>query len=216
MGYDHEVCTGGDQVVMLDPGRGPEPLFTEFSERRRTNLRKVMKQGKIDVKILETEFELNELYEVHKDWCGRKGFAPDELDAFRANLNSEYRTVFIALHDRKIVAGTFLRHCKGGLVEYAANNSLAEYNHLRPNELLGWRAIEWVCSTGFSHFSLGASHPFLARYGGEIVAAHRYQLDRTFLKRHSNRERASRLAIKTYLSLPESIRRSIKSATSKI
>jgi len=213
-GYAHQQCTGAENVVMLDLSKGPDALFKEFSERRRTDLRKVMRQAKLEVKLLETESELAELYEIHKNWNARKGNTPDPLESFQKILNSPHRAIFIALHEGKIVAGTYLRFCQGAMVEYAANNSLTEFQHLRPNELLGWRAIEWACANGFSRFSLGASHPFLARYGGELVAAHRYQLDRTFLKLHQNRERVSRLAVKTYLALPESVRKRIKSVAS--
>lgn len=215
-GYEHDSCAGSDKVVILDMAKGPDTLFKEFSERRRTHLRKVMKQGKLEVKMLETEAELAELYEIHKDWNARKGMTPEVFEAFQQILNSDHRAVFIALHEGKIVAGTYLRFCKGGVVEYAANNSLAEYSNLRPNELLGWRAIEWAYSAGFTHFSMGGSHPFLARFGGELIGVHRYQIDRTFLKRHVNRERISRLAISTYRSLPESVRERIKSVATKV
>lgn len=209
-GYSHEAATGAARVVMLDLAKGADALFKDFSERRRTDLRKTMKQGKLVVKLLETEAELAELYEIHKDWNERKGNSPDVYESFGAMLRSQHRATFIALSDGKIVAGTYLRFCKGGVIEYAANNSLAEYQKLRANELLGWRAIEWACENGFSKFSLGASHPFLARFGGELFSSHRYQLDRTFLKRHVMRERAVRLALRTYLSLPEPIRKRLK------
>ncbi len=215
-GYRHDIGTGADQVVMLDLAKGADQLFKEFSERRRTDLRKVMKQAKLDVKILDSETELAELYKIHKTWNEGKGNTPDRFEDFRTALRSENRAIFIARSDGKIVAGTYLRFCKGGVVEYAANNSLGEYQKLRPNELLGWRAIEWACSQGFTKFSMGASHPFLARYGGEIVATQRYQLDRSFLKMHAKRELVTRIATKTYLSLPEGLRKRIKSVTAKV
>lgn len=216
IGYEHELCSGADRVVMLDLSKGADELFKEFSERRRTDLRKTIKEGKILVKELETESELAELYAIHRDWNLRKGNRPDEWEAFKVMLSSKNRATFIALHDGKIIAGTYLRFCKGGVVEYAANNSLEEFQKLRANELLGWRAIEWACSAGIMHFSLGACHPFLARFGGEIIAAHRYRLDRTLFKRHKNRERVSRFALKTYLSLPESVRQRIKTAAARV
>jgi len=215
-GYEYELCIGADQVVMIDLSKGADELFKEFSERRRTDLRKTIKQGKVEVKMLETESELAELYAIHKEWNLRKGNQPEEIDAFQRMLSSKNRATFIALHESKIIAATYLRFCNGGVVEYAANNSLEEFQKLRANELLGWRAIEWACTAGFTHFSLGASHPFLARFGGKVVAAHRYQLDRTLFKRHKNRERVSRLALRTYLSLPESVRRRIKSAAVRV
>ncbi len=214
--YEHQRCSGSENIVMLDLSKGPDDLFKAFSERRRTDLRKVMRQTKLDIKLLETEQELAELYEIHKDWNLRKGNTPDAFESFQAILYSEHRAIFVALTEGKIVAGTYLRYCKGAMVEYAANNSLVEYQHLRPNELLGWRAIEWACANGFKKFSMGASHPFLARYGGELVAAHRYQLDRSFLKRHANRERVSRFATETYMSLPERWRKRIKSVAARV
>lgn len=209
-GFRYEACSSAESVVMLDLSKGPDALFKDFSERRRTDVRKVMKQGKLSVKPLETEDEVAELYEVHKDWNTRKGNAPDTYDAFRRILNSQHRATFIAINEGRIVAGTYLRFCPHGLVEYAANNSLVEFQKLRPNELLAWRAIEWACSSGFTRFSLGASHPFLARFGGELISAHRYQLDRSFLKLHTNRERLSRMIIRTYLAMPEKVRTRIR------
>lgn len=205
-GYSHEVAGGGDTVVMLDLGKGAEQLFKEFSERRRTDLRKTMKLGLVAVKPLETDAELTDVYRIHCEWTRLKGIAPDTAGAFGKIMASDHRKTFIAIHDDKVIAATFLRFCPGGVVEYAANNSLDEYQKLRPNELLGWRAIEWACSAGFTYFSLGASHPFLARFGGELVASHRYRRDCTRLKVHVNRERLERLAVQTYLSLPKGVR----------
>ena len=216
LGYEHEICRGADQVVMLDLSKGADGLYKEFSERRRTDLRKTIRQDKICVKQLETDVELAELYEIHKQWNRRKENKPEEFDAFKTMLSAKYRATFLAVHEGKIIAATYLRFCKGGVVEYAANNSLEEFQKLRPNELLGWRAIEWACSAGFKHFSLGASHPFLTRFGGKVVAAHRYRLDRTLFRRHKNRERASRFAVNAYLSLPDSVRQRLKTAVAKI
>ncbi len=212
-GYSHREAEDAGRVVMLDLSKGPEALFKEFSERRRTDLRKTMKLGLVQVKRLETEAELAELYEIHKDWNTRKGFAADAFEAFQGILHSKHRAVFIALTEGKVIAGTFLRFCEGGVIEYAANNSLGDYQKLRPNEILGWRAIEWACSAGFTKFSLGASHTFLSRFGGELVSSHRYQFDRTFLKRHQTRERAERMVVKAYQSLPENMRKRIKAVT---
>lgn len=211
-GYAHKPGSGGDTVAMLDLAKGPEQLFKEFSERRRTDLRKTMKLGVVTVKPLETEVELAATYRIHREWTRRKGIAADTHEAFRSMLTSKYRHTLIAIHEKEVIAATYLRFCPGGVVEYAANNSLEESQKLRANELLGWRSIEWACENGFTHFSLGAAHPFLARFGGDLVASHRYRLDRTMLKLHVNRERILQFAVKTYLALPDGIRSRIKAA----
>lgn len=215
LGYNSEQCTGSELVVMLDLSRGSEALFQDFAARRRTELRKVMKQEKLRVKQLETEAELAELYSIYKEWNARKGFHPDTFDNFQLALEqTAYRRIFIAVNEGRVVAGTYYRFCKGGVIEYAANNSLVEFQSLHPNELITWRAIEWACSAGFSHFCMGGSHPFMTKFGGELVGAFRYRLDRTFLRRHDKRERIQRLAAKIYLALPSSVRTKVKSAAS--
>lgn len=212
LGYVAEKAVGGNQVVMLDLTRGSDALFKGFTSGRRTDIRKAVRSGELDVKSIETEDEIAELYEIHKDWNDRKGFAPDAFDNFRNAALSKYRATFIATYNAKIVAGSYFRFSHAGVVEYAANNSLIEYQQLQANKLIVWKAIEWACANGFTKFSLGASHPFLTRFGGEIVGTHRYQLDRSFLRFHANRERAMRLAVKTFQALPEPVRQRIKAA----
>ena len=216
LGYVAGKAVGGDQVVMLDLAKGPDALFKGFTSGRRTDIRKAMRSGELDVKLIDTDDEIDELYEIHKDWNYRKGFAPDAFDNFRNAALSKYRATFIATCNGKIVAGSYFRFTHSGVVEYAANNSLAEFQHLQANKLIVWKAIEWACANGFAKFSLGASHPFLTRFGGEIVSTYRYQLDRTFLRVHANRERAMRLAVKTFQALPEPVRQRIKAATARV
>lgn len=214
--YEHQEATGEGRVAMLDLKKGAEELFKDFSERRRTDIRKTIKQDKLIVKPLETADELDEVYEVYRDWCGRKGKPVAGRDAFDFMKDSLYRKVFVAIFEGKVIAATYLRFCPGGIVEYAANNSLEGYQKLRANELLGWRAIEWACTAGFTQFSLGASHTFLARYGGTLIGSHRYCRDRTFLRVHNNRERITKLAIRAYLSLPDPLKQKLRSAASRI
>jgi len=211
LGFRTRVCTGEDSIIMLDLAKGEDQIFREFSQTRRNELRKAIKNGVIEIKELETDEEISELYEIHVDWNRRKGNRPDPFEDFeRATKQRENRKVFIAVHDGKIIAGSYFRFCPGGVVEYAANNSLPEFQNLRPNDLIGWRAIQWACAGGFTHFSMGGSHLFLRRFGGEVFTAWHYRLDRTFLKRHEVKETLKKLAVKTYLSLPDSARQKIK------
>jgi predicted N-acyltransferase len=176
-----------------------------------------MREKKLEVKTLETKAELLELYEIHTDWNRRKGRTPESFEKFQMAASlTDHRKIFLALHDGKVVAGTFFRFCRGGIIEGSANHSIPEYQKLAPNELIMWRAIEWACADGFKLFSMGASHHFLTKFGGEIVANYRYRSDRTILKLHNNRERLSRLAIRTYQSLPVSIRQGIKSVATRV
>ena len=216
LGFSAEVCAGGDAVVMLDLAKGADVLFKDFSQTRQSELKKAMKKTELTVKDLETEDELDQLYQIHLDWNKRKGNQPDAREDFvKISQDKDHRKTLIAVYEGKVIAGTFFRFCREGLVEYAGNNSLEEYQKLRPNPLIGWRAIEWAAENGFTYFSMGASHEFLRRFGGDIRSNYRYTFDRTFLKRHEKKEKLKKLLVGTYLILPISARRKIKQAFGK-
>jgi hypothetical protein len=211
LGFKTKKAEGSFEVVLLDLAAGSEEIFKNFSQSRRSDLRKVMRQDKVRVTQVETLEELAELHEIHIDWCKVKEVEPDTWEQFEiAWKQKDYKRIFIAKTEGKIIAGSYFRFYKGGLVEYAANNSIPEYRNLRPNDLLVWKAIEWSCENGFSHFSMGGSHLFLRRFGGNMVASYRYQFDRTLFKKHAVKEALSGMAIRTYQNLPDSTRQKIK------
>lgn len=211
LGFRSRLCTGSDSIIILDLSIGADALFQQFSQTRRNEIRKELKKDLVEVRELETDDQTRELYEIHTDWNARKGNDPDPFEDFeRAMKQRDNRKVFVAIHEGKIVAGSYYRFCPGGVVEYAANNSLPEYQHLRPNDLIGWHAIQWACAGGFTHFSMGGSHLFLRRFGGEEFSAFHYRLDRTFLKRHEMKESVKQFALNAYMSLPDSTRKKIK------
>ncbi len=202
---------GSFEVIMLDLSEGSEEIFKNFSQSRRSDLRKAMRQNKMQISQVETLDELEELHKIHIDWCKVKEIAPDTWNEFViAWKQKDYKRIFIAKAEGKIIAGSFFRFYKNALVEYAANNSISDFQRLRPNDLLVWKAIEWACENGFSHFSMGGSHLFLRRFGGNVATSYRYQYDRTLFKKHAAKEAISEIAIKTYQSLPDSARQKIK------
>jgi CelD/BcsL family acetyltransferase involved in cellulose biosynthesis len=73
-------------------------------------------------------------------------------------------------------------------MEYAANNSRESALQLRPNDLLQWRAIEWGCAEGLTKYSLGGAHPFLRKFGGEVVATTRCRLDLSIFRGYRVRD----------------------------
>ncbi len=208
----HRREYGGEQgTILLDLTKGADTLFMDFSQTRRNELRKAIKQNQVQISEVENLDELAELYTIHCDWNGRKGNQPDKFEDFElAWAQKDYRKIFIAKHDGKVIAGSYYRFCPKGVVEYAANNSLTEYQKLRPNDLLGWHSIQWACENEFPFYSMGGSHLFLRRFGGETVATYRYKLDLTFLKVHNLKETVNDFGIKTYKSLPASVKTKIK------
>ena len=215
-GFQTQISSEQNLIILVDLAKGAEQIFKEFSQTRRSELRKAMKQNLLEVKTLETEAELKELYEIHVEWNARKGNQPDSFAEMKlAAAQTENRKIFIAKHEGKVVAGSYYRFCKNGIVEYAANNSLTEFQKLRPNDLIGWRSLEWACENNFSHYSMGGSHLFLRRFGGGEWAAHRYKMDLSRLKIHNFKENVFDLGIKTYQRLPVSVKSKIKKIAGK-
>ncbi len=207
LGMHTRVSNDETSIVMLDLAVGADTVFAGFSQTRRNEIRKAIKQAKLEIKQLETDEELAELYQIHCDWNERKGNIADTFEEMKTAVEqTENRRVFIAKTDGKVIAGSFYRFCPGSVVEYAGNFSMPEFQHLRPNDLIGWHAIKWACESDFTHFSMGGSNMFLRRFGGKILQTYKYRQDRSLFKLNDLRERTLEIGVGAYKRLPVSVR----------
>jgi len=172
-------------VVMLDLSRGPDALFRKFSANKKINIKKAIKYG-VSVDPAKTRDDVCAYYAVYVDWARRKALPVVRQAEFQETFAlTRNRQLFLARHEGQIVAGVVVRFFPGGVMEYAANSSLESALHLRPNDLLHWRAIEWACAEGMTKYSLGGAHLFLRKFGGEIAPTTRHRLDLSILRRYA-------------------------------
>jgi Acetyltransferase (GNAT) domain len=172
-------------VVMLDLSQGPDALFRKFSENKRTNIKKAIKYG-VSVEPARTADDISAYYAICVDWSLRKALPIADEDEFQQTFAlTGNRVLFLARHEGKILAGVVIRFLPRGVMEYSANSSLADALRFRPNDLLHWRAIEWGCAEGMIKYSLGGTHLFLRKFGGEVVPTTRHRLDLSLLQRHA-------------------------------
>jgi hypothetical protein len=188
-GFRHRRLEGD---VVLDLTLGPDALFKRFHETRRRNIRFAIRQG-VTVSQATTREELLEYYDVYLKWLQtqRKEIEGElqPLESFmRGRTLTANSRLFVARYSGKIVAGNIVRFFPEGLLEAAANSSLDQFLHLKPNDLLLWKSIEWGCGEGLQRFSLGGAHSFLRYCGGTVVPIHRYRIDRTWIRRHDLHE----------------------------
>jgi hypothetical protein len=211
-GFRGQSYAGEQGVVMLDLTRGPEALFRDFSENRRTNIRKAMKSG-LEVSQTTDAEDLRAFYAIYSGWCARKHIETQPFPvmeaAFRLTGN---RRLFVARHRGQIIAAVTLRLEPGGILEYAANCSLEPYQRLKPNDLLHWRIIEWGAREGCRLYSLGGAHLFLRKFGGTLVQTFGYRLDLTFGQRHHLQEVAASWGRRMFDALPEGARGAVRRA----
>jgi hypothetical protein len=206
-------------VIVLDLSQGPEVLFKQLDKKRRNCIRYAMRQP-LEIFEAMTERDVEDFYSVYSSWFGtaRKKIEGQKfpLDFFQERFrHKENIRIFLARSRGKTVAGITLRFFPGGLVEYSNNSSLDDSLHLRPNDLLLWRAIEWACGAGFARFSLGGAHRFLREFGGKLTPIYRYRLDRTPLRRHDLRENLADWGRKKLHRMPHPVEKAIRKLTGK-
>ena len=197
--------------VVLDLTRGPDALFKEHINTRRTNIRNAIKRG-VEVSIASTREEFKAYYDIYTDWCERKKIEPHSFEVVEEAFRLPNRRLFLAQYEGKTIAGAITRLYPGGMIEAAANSSLGEYLKLKPNDLLLWRVVEWGCREGFKRYSLGGAHLFLRLMGGTILPVYRYRLDRTWLHRHELKESLGKSGRNIYNALPSGLKTQVRRA----
>jgi hypothetical protein len=180
--FHQRHCEG---VVMLDLSLGPAALFRKFSQTRRNDIRRAVKCG-VCVEPAKGRDDVSAYYSVYVEWARRKALPITDEEEFQETFAlTANRQLLLARYEGHIIAGTVLRFFPRGVVEYAANSSLEKSLHLRPNDLLQWRAVEWACAEGMGKYSLGGDHLFLRKSGGEILPTTRHRLDLSLLRQHA-------------------------------
>jgi Acetyltransferase (GNAT) domain len=200
--------------VVLDLTQGADALFRQFSKDRRRNIRFAEKHG-ITVRIATETEDFRRAYEVYRAWHDTerkevKGALRSFEQFETGQLLKKNRRLFMAELSEQVIAINMFRFYPQGLFESAANCSLDEFLHLKPNDLLQWKGIEWACSQGFRRHSLGGAHPFLTRFGGTIVPIIRYRLDRSLLRRHDLQEIVEDAARQALRHMPAPIQEKVR------
>jgi hypothetical protein len=199
--------------VVLDLTQGPDVLFGNFSKDRRRNIR-YAEMHSVEVREASSSQDILDAYGVYSTWrkSGRKAIRSDwDLSDFEKTMSLQNnRRLFLATFEGRVIAFNIFRFFPGGLFESAANSSLEEFMHLKPNDLLQWRGIQWACSQEMRRHSLGGAHDFLLRFGGSVVPILHYRLDRTRLHRHDLKDKVRNTARSLIEEAPAPVGRAVK------
>jgi hypothetical protein len=217
LGFRSHELPGGN--VVLDLTMGAEALFKQFTKDRRRNIRFAEKNG-VEVSEVSTDQDISDAYAVQSAWreTQRKTVIGAKLsfESFRQVVALRgNRRIFIARVAGKAIATNGFRFYLGSLFESSSNSSLEEFMHLKPNDLLQWRGIEWACQNGLRRHSLGASHQFLMRFGGTVIPILHYRLDRTWLRRHDLSDKVKTASLRVVRELPPSVETNLRKLTAK-
>jgi hypothetical protein len=117
-----------------------------------------MKYG-VSVEPAESRDDISAYYSVYVDWACRRFWQITGEEQFQEEffVTRGNRRLLLARHNGEVIAGVALRFFPGGVIEHAGNSSLLSALHLRPNDLLHWRAVEWACAEGLTKYGIGGT-----------------------------------------------------------
>jgi len=154
LGYE---STAEFNVFTVDLRKSVDELWSSIVSNKRKNVRKAIKGG-VEVVEGHSREDLFSFYKMLVCSGERAGFSPSPLKEFEAIWElyrpKELAKIFLAKWSGQDVAGVFIV-IHGNTVYALASGSLNEAWSARPNDLLHWKAMEWACERGFSHYNMG-------------------------------------------------------------
>jgi len=194
MRYTVEIC----QAARIDlRGRTCDDLWRTLSSPCRTAIRKGEREITEVVPVTGPEI-IPAYYRLCEEVYATANRTPHLTASFYLQIwaalgDTDMLKMFVALHQGELIAGIALLAYKG-FVCYLSGASRQNREHLRPNNLLQWRALQWAVQSGYAWYDMGGvSIPGIARFklsfGAEI---HNYT------RIHRSSSRLARLARTAY------------------
>jgi hypothetical protein len=134
-----------------------ERLWKNIAHNKRKNIKKAQEQG-AEVVHGRSYDNLVSFSNLLKITAKRVGFLPAHFNYFNSFIKvfeaSDRVMIFFVIFDHQPVAGVFV--VVHGDIAYAlAAGSLEDIWHIRPNDLLHWKAMEWAGKKGLSWYHMG-------------------------------------------------------------
>jgi hypothetical protein len=163
---DQQLLGGGvelnREIVWIDLTISPETLFREhFAHGCRKNIQKAMREGVVTGSATSDE-AVAEFFRIYTGTMQRNhaldryAFSLDYFKAVRDLLPRNARFSFAHYQGRAIAATLYL-HDDGDVYSYLGGAD-AEFNYVRPTNLLVWDTIGWAHKAGKKRFILGGGY----------------------------------------------------------
>ena len=171
--------------------RNVEKLFLNFRSSTRRNIGKAVREG-VECKISRSLASVREFYRLNCSTRKMHGLPPQPFYFFNNIYNyviaKKLGIVLLAFYGEKVIAGAIYFQFKDSVVyKYGASDKT--FQHLRPNNLVMWKAIKWHAQKGYRLFDMGISEPNnlgLIRFkNGWGTKSHKVSYYRYYLKENS-------------------------------
>ena len=181
----------------LDLSLNEEQMLSHFRDSTKRNIKKAMKEG-VEVAIGNSLKSIQEFCRLNCITRKHHGLPPQPLyffeNIYEHILSKDKGVVIIASHDKKVIAGAVL-FLFGKTATYKYGASDRTYQHLRPNNLIMWQAIDWSTQNGYTSLFFGkteSENKGLLQYKHgwgaieKIVGYYRHDLSKgAFIENHS-------------------------------
>jgi hypothetical protein len=141
----------------IDLTQGKNNIFKNFRSSNKRNIRKAQKEH-LYVHISDSIKSLKSFYKLNCKTRKLHGLPPQPWHfferIFKYIISSNKGIVVIVSNQKKVIAGAVYFHFRNNAI-YKYGASEKTFQHLRPNNLVMWKAIKWYCRNGYATLSLG-------------------------------------------------------------
>ncbi len=146
---------------VVDLGEGLRKVSESLRSSTWRNIQRAEREG-IEVVADTSLAGVEEYYRLHCITRKRLGVPPQPRSFFaalhqHAIARGNGRVFRARFRGVTIAASVFLHFGRSAIYKFGA--SLPDRGHLRPNNILMWRAVEWLADRGFDKLSLGRTDP---------------------------------------------------------
>ncbi len=132
-------------------------ISSGFKSSTKRNIKRAVREG-VEVRVYNTLDSVKEFYRLNCITRKMHGLPPQPYFFFRKIfdhiISKNHGIIVLASHKERTVAGAVYFHF-GNKSEYKYGASDKRYQHLRPNNLVMWTAIQWYCRRGYESLGFG-------------------------------------------------------------
>lgn len=164
-------------------------LFKSLRSAKQRNIRKA-RQQQIEIQHANDKDAVDAYYRLHCQTRKRHGIPPQPYrffhNIYKYVISADKGKVILAQYQDRVIAGCMYFHFKDkALYKFGASNMA--FQHLRPNDLVMWEAIQWYAANGYKSFCFGRTakdntglRRFKSDWGAQerMVNYYRYDMQR--------------------------------------
>jgi hypothetical protein len=146
---------------ILDLRNDTQEIFSSLRDNTKRNIKKAIKQG-VKVEISSTLDSVKGFHRLNVITRKRHGLPPQPFHFFEKVyehiISKNLGFVVLASYKDNIIAGAVFFHLgEKAVFKYGASNK--KFHHLRPNNLVMWKAIKWFSQNGYKSLCFGRTEP---------------------------------------------------------